>query len=141
MSANITMRPRQLALAIGATVAGGFIGTLLRTWLTGIDHLPSPTGSVTWPQEIPWVLLIINFVGVFLATTLLRGPLRRRDPNDLARVFIVTGFFGGLTSYSSLFVALATLWHVCVGGCLAVFFGAILSGLIAAWLGLRRLHS
>jgi fluoride ion exporter CrcB/FEX len=95
---------------------------------------------VTWPQEIPWALLAINFVGVYLATYLLRGPLRRRDPNEFSRVLIITGFFGGLTSYSGLFVALAAIWHVCVGGCFAVLVGAIVSGLIAAWLGLHRLR-
>jgi fluoride ion exporter CrcB/FEX len=137
MPANITLRPRQLALAVAATAAGGFVGTLLRAWLTGLEHLPNPAGSVTWPQEIPWALLAINFAGVYLATYLLRGPLRRRDPNELSRVLIITGFFGGLTSYSGLFVDLAAIWHVCVGGCFAVLFGAIFSGLLAAWLGLR----
>jgi fluoride ion exporter CrcB/FEX len=141
MSANVTLRPRQLAFAIVATAAGGFVGTLLRAWLTGLEHLPSPNGSVTWPQEIPWVLLAINCVGVYLATYLLRGPLRRRDPNEISRVLVITGFFGGLTSYSGLFVALAAIWHVCVGGCFAVLAGAILSGLIAGWLGLRGRHA
>jgi fluoride ion exporter CrcB/FEX len=140
MPANITLRPRQLALAIGATAAGGLVGTLLRAWLTGLEHLPNPNGPVTWPQEIPWVLLAINFAGVFLATRLLRGKLRHRDPNDIARVLIITGFFGGLTSYSSFYVDLAAIWHVCVGGCLAVLAGAILSGVLAAWLGLQRRH-
>jgi fluoride ion exporter CrcB/FEX len=141
MPANITLRPRELAYAITATAAGGFVGTLLRTWLTGLEHLPNPAGVVTWPQEIPWVLLVINFGGVYLATYLLRGPLRRRDPNELSRVLVITGFFGGLTSYSGLFVALAAIWHVCVGGCFAVLLGALLSGLLAAWLGLRGHHS
>jgi CrcB protein len=140
MPANITLRPRQLALAIASTAAGGFVGTLLRAWLTGLEHLPNPSGSVTWPQEIPWVLLAINFVGVYLATWLLRGPLRHRDPNDVARVLVITGFLGGLTSYSGLFVDLAAIWHVCVGGCLAVVVGAVLSGVLAGWLGLQRVH-
>ncbi len=138
MPANITLRPRQLALAISATAAGGFVGTLLRAWLTGLEHLPNPNGPVSWPREIPWVLLAINFAGVFVAARLLRGRLRRRDPNDIARLLIITGFFGGLTSYSSLYVDLAAIWHVCVGGCLAVLAGAILSGVFAAWLGLQR---
>jgi fluoride ion exporter CrcB/FEX len=138
MPPNITLRPRQLASTIGATAAGGFVGTLLRAWLSGLEHLPNPTGSVTWPQEIPWVLLAINVVGVYLATRLLRGHLRRRDPNDMARVLVITGFFGGLTSYSGLYVDLATIWHVCIGGCLAVAAGAILSGVLAGWLGLQR---
>jgi fluoride ion exporter CrcB/FEX len=125
-------------LTLSATVAGGFVGTLLRAWLTGLEHLPNPHGVVTWPQEIPWALLVINFAGVYLATRLLRGPLRHRDPNDLARVLVITGFFGGLTSYSGLFVDLAAIWHVCVGGCLLVTFGALLSGGMAAELGLWR---
>jgi fluoride ion exporter CrcB/FEX len=84
------------------------------------------------------VLLATNFVGVYLATYLLRGPLRRRDPNEVSRILIITGFFGGLTSYSGLYVDLAALWHVCVGGCFAVILGALLSGVLAGWLGLQR---
>ena len=105
---------------------------MLRAWLTGLEHLANPSGPVTWPQEIPWVLLAINFVGVFVATRLLRGPLRHRDPNDLARILVITGFLGGLTSYSSFFVDMAAIWHVCVGGGLFVTFGAIASGVVAA---------
>lgn len=138
MPPNITLRPRQLALTVGATATGGFLGTLMRATLTGLEHLPTPNGPVSWPQEIPWVLLAVNVVGVYLATRLLRGPLRHRDPNDVARVLVITGFFGGLTSYSGLYVDLAAIWHVCVGGCLAVAAGAILSGVFAGWLGLQR---
>jgi fluoride ion exporter CrcB/FEX len=138
MPAHVTLRPRQFALAVAAAAAGGFVGTLLRAWLTGLEHLPNPNGPVTWPQEIPWALLAINFVGVYLATYLLRGPLRRRDPNELSRILVITGFFGGLTSYSGLFVDLAAIWHVCVGGCFAVLFGALVSGVLAGWLGLLR---
>ena len=138
MPAHVTLRPRQFALAVAAAATGGFVGTLLRAWLTGLEHLPNPNGPVTWPQEIPWALLAINFVGVYLATYLLRGPLRRRDPNELSRILVITGFFGGLTSYSGLFVDLAAIWHVCVGGCFAVLFGALVSGVLAGWLGLLR---
>ncbi len=137
---NLSISPKQLALAVSATAAGGFVGTLLRAWLTGLEHLANPNGPVTWPREIPWVLLAINFVGVFVATRLLRGPLRHRDPNNLTRILVITGFLGGLTSYSGLFVDVAAIWHVCVGGALVVTFGAILSGVAAAWLGLLRHH-
>lgn len=140
MPANITLQPRQLGLVTGAAAAGGFGGTLLRTALTGLEHLPNPNGAVTWPQEIPWALLAINVIGVYVATRLLRGPLRHHDPNDVTRVLVITGFFGGFTSFSSLYVDFAALWHVCVGGCLAVGAGALLSGVLASWLGLRRHH-
>jgi fluoride ion exporter CrcB/FEX len=138
MSPNVTLKPREFVIAMSSTAVGGFVGTFLRAYLTGLEHLPSATSSaVTWPQEIPWALLVINVAGVFLATRLLRGPLRHRDPNDLTRLLVITGFFGGLTSYSGLFVDLAALWHVCVGGCLLVAVGAVLSGVLAGWLGLR----
>lgn len=138
MHAHVTLSPRQMLRAVGAAAAGGFVGTVIRNLLTGIEHLPAPTAAVHWTQEIPWILLGINAVGVYLATHLLRGHLRHHDPNDVARILIITGFFGGLTSYSTLYVDLASLWHVQVGGCLAVAALALASGLGAAWLGLQR---
>jgi fluoride ion exporter CrcB/FEX len=139
MHANVTLKPREFVMALSSAALGGFCGTLLRDLLTSLEHLPSPTlNSVTWPQEIPWMLLGINVVGAFLATRLLRGPLRHHDPNDRTRILVITGFFGGLTSYSGLFLSLSALWHVCVGGCLAVAAGAVLSGVLAGWLGLMR---
>ncbi len=138
MPPHVTLKPREFVIAMSSTAAGGFVGTFLRAFLTGLEHLSSANSrGVTWPQEIPWVLLIINAVGVFLATRLLRGRLRNHDPNDLTRLLIITGFFGGLTSYSGLFVDLAALWHVSVGGCLLVAVGAVFSGVVAGWLGLR----
>jgi len=113
------------------------VGTLLRYELTSIEHLPSPAlAGVTWLQEVPWALLAVNAVGVLLATALLRGPLRHHDPNDRTRVLLVCGFFGGLTSYSGLFVDLAAVWHVSAPGCLVVVAWMLASGVGAAWLGL-----
>lgn len=141
MPANITLKPREFVMALSSTAAGGFVGTLLRDLLTGAEHLPSTSiANVTWPQEIPWILLAINFVGVLLVTRLLRGRLRHHDPNNLTRLLIVTGFFGGLTSYSGLFIDLAAIWHVSVAGCLVVSIGAVASGVLAGWLGLMRHH-
>ena len=138
MHVNVTVKPREFVMALSSAAAGGFVDTLLRDLETGLEHFPSATSSyVTWPQEIPWVLLGVNFVGVFLAMRLLRGPLRHHDPNDLTRVLAITGFFGGLTSYSGLFVDLAAIWHLSIGWCVAVALGAILSGVLAGWLGLR----
>jgi CrcB protein len=128
-------------MALSSAAIGGFIGTMLRDLLLKLEHLPSPTNLVSWPQEIPWALLAINFVGVFFATRLLRGHLRHHDPNDRTRVLVITGFFGGLTSYSALFVDFAAIWHVSPFGCLLVAVGAILSGVLAGWLGLRSVST
>jgi len=139
MNANVTLKPREFVMALLSAALGGFVGTLLRDLLVKLEYLPSATSSlVTWSQEIPWPLLIINFVGVFLTTKLLRGPLRHHDPNNLSRILIVTGFFGGLTSYSGLYVNLAQIWHLSVPGSILVALGAIVSGAVAGWLGLLK---
>lgn len=147
MRANITLTPRQFAVALGAVAAGGGVGTLLRDLLTGLYAVPASSGwtayvphTPSWTTQIPWVLLTINLVGVFVATRLLRGPLRHHDPNDPVRLLVITGFLGGLTSYSGLFVALAALWHLSIAGSLLVATGAIVSGVLSAWLGLGRVR-
>ena len=102
---------------------GGAVGTLIRDLLLMINTAASLEARRSirppdWTHQIPWVLLAINTVGVFVATDLLRHRLRHHDPNDPMRLLLVTGFLGGLTSYSGLFVDLAALWHLTIGGCL-----------------------
>ena len=143
MRSHITLSPKQLGLAVLFVAFGGAIGTLIRDLLLKLNFYDIPRGSAVytamdWTHQIPWVLLAINTVGVFVATDLLRHRLRHHDPNDPMRLILVTGFLGGLTSYSGLFVDLAAIWHLTIGGCLLVAAGAILSGLFAGMLGLGR---
>ena len=138
MRANITLGPRQLVLALVATAVGGAAGTLARVAALALEHNVAMTSAhVTWQSQIPWALLTINFLGVLVATGLMRGPLRHHDPNDPLRLLLITGALGGFTSYSSLFVALADIWHLDVPGAILVGCGALISGVVAAWLGLR----
>lgn len=143
MRSHITLSPKQLGLAVLFVAFGGAIGTLVRDLLLTLNFYDIPRGTAVystmdWTHQIPWVLLAINTVGVFVATDLLRHRLRHHDPNDPMRLILVTGFLGGLTSYSGLFVDLAAIWHLTIGGCLLVAAGAILSGLFAGALGLGR---
>ena len=151
MRPHTTLSPRQLAFALMAVAAGGAYGTILRDLLLKIDrpftgwtgYAPLQASSPwraaqDWTHSIPWVLLVINVVGVYVATRLLRGPLRGHDPNDPVRLLVITGFLGGLTSYSGLFVDFDLLWHRSIAGCLLVAAMAILSGVLAAELGLKR---
>jgi fluoride ion exporter CrcB/FEX len=143
MRPHITLTPKQLGIAILFVAFGGAIGTLIRDVLLKLNFYDIPRGiavypDTDWTHQIPWVLLAINTIGVFVATDLLRHRLKHHDPNDPMRLMLVTGFLGGLTSYSGLFVALAAIWHLTIGGCLLVAAGAILSGLFAGILGLGR---
>jgi CrcB protein len=130
MSDQTSLSPRQLGVAISAVVAGGAVGTIVRDLCLKLSTRVA--ASAPWDQLIPWVLLAINTVGVFGATLALRGPLRHRDPNDIGRLVVITGFFGGFTSYSSLYVALGAIWHVSVSGAVVTAVGAILAGVVAA---------
>ncbi len=142
MPATITLTPKQFSFALLCVASGGAIGTLLRDLLSKIDAPSTSSATIvlqpSWTSDIPWVLLIINTVGVFVATDLLRHRLKHRDPNSPLRLLLITGFLGGFTSYSGLFVDLAAIWHRSIGGCLLVAVGAILAGVVAGILGLGR---
>ena len=77
MRAHITLSPRQFGLAMLFVALGGAVGTLIRdlllrststAFLEGRPSIRPPD----WTHQIPWVLLAINTVGVFVATDLLR---------------------------------------------------------------------
>ncbi|MGP8008656.1 MAG: fluoride efflux transporter FluC [Acidimicrobiales bacterium] len=143
MRSPITLSPKQLGIAVLFVALGGAVGTLTRDLLLKLNLYDIPRGMAIypptdWTHQIPWVLLAINTIGVYVATDLLRHRLKHHDPNDPMRLVLVTGFLGGLTSYSGLFVDLAAIWHLTIGGCLLVTAGAFLSGLFAAMLGLGR---
>ena len=140
MAPPTTLTPRQLTLAVVVVAAGGALGTLLRALALDLDSARwyvALVGATGWASRVPWILAVINVVGVYFATHALRGPLVRHDPNHLTRLVVITGFFGGFTSYSSLYVALGAIWHVSVVGALLTAVAAVASGIGAAWLGAR----
>lgn len=141
MPSHISLSPKQFLFALLFVAAGGAIGTLIRDLLLKLDPTKvlvrdGSYGSTSWIHAIPWMLLLINTFGVYVATDLLHRRLHHRDPNNPVRLLMITGFLGGLTSYSGLFVNLATLWHLSIGGCFLTAVGAILAGVFAGWLGL-----
>jgi fluoride ion exporter CrcB/FEX len=144
MPANITLSPKQFLIALVAVASGGAVGTLIRDLLLKLSFYSKAGWTGTrpppedWTHLIPWVLLLINTFGVFLATDLLRRHLRHHDPNDPQRLVLITGFLGGLTSYSGLFVDLGAIWHQTIAGAFLVAVGAIVAGVFAGWLGLGR---
>ncbi len=135
-----TLRPHAMPAMVGAVLLGGALGTALRDLALKADSTSwyrDVVGVQGWASRVPWILGAINLLGVYCATFALRGPLVRHDPNNLTRLLVITGFFGGFTSYSSLYVAVGAIWHVSVAGALLTAVGAVVSGIVAAWLGAR----
>ena len=149
MHPHITLTPKRFIIAVLSVGLTGAIGTLLRDlalrletthWYESLVGSAPIGATASWYSQIPWILMIINVVGVYIAASLLVGRLRAHDPNNLSRLAVITGFFGGLTSYSSLFVSLAAMWHGSKLGAVGVGLLALISGVSAGWLGARKRH-
>jgi CrcB protein len=133
---NTSLSAKELGIAIAAVFVGGVVGSVLRDLLLKIHPFTASASGLL--SNIPWTLTAINFVGVVLATKLLRTTLRAHEPNNPARLLIITGFFGGFTSYSSLFVDIAGVWKYHVATAVLIAILSVFSGVVGAWLGLRK---
>ncbi len=78
------------ALVLLAVAVGGALGAVLRQ-LTSV--------SLAGRGRIPWGVLVVNVVGSFVAGVALGAPL---DPT--LQLIIVSGFCGGLTTFSTFAV-------------------------------------
>ena len=110
-----------LGLALVA-LAGG-VGALVRFALAGLGH----------PDRLPWPILVANLVGAFvagLATSLLAG-------DALLLVVVVTGFCGGLTTFSTWMVETVQLGERRrLGAAIANLALTLVAGVALAALGL-----
>lgn len=79
-------------LVITTVLVAGAIGALLR-WRLSVA-LP------VRPGHLPWGILIVNSVGSLLAGVAI-GLAERAALSDDLRLVIVTGFCGGLTTFST----------------------------------------
>ncbi len=114
---------------------GGGLGAAARHFLT-VD-LPCAT------HPLPWPTFAINVFGCFLIGVL-TVLLESRVARPLARLFLITGFLGGFTTFSHYMDGIRELF---VGGdALAAYIYTILTlfgGLVAVWFGIaatRRLR-
>lgn len=116
-----------LAVSIGAALgalARWQVGLLLNTRWTGF-----PLGT-----------LLVNVVGGFLIGMALEWL--GRQPNDLLKLLLVTGFLGGLTTFSAFSgESLALLKHGELGMALAHSLAHVLGSLVAAWLGMKLVQA
>lgn len=75
-----------------AVALGGSIGSVLR-WAAGVWL------NTAWPQGFPLGTLLVNGAGGLMIGAALVGF--ERWPSEVLRVFFITGFLGGLTTFSA----------------------------------------
>ena len=75
---------------------GGFIGTCLR-FLTG-----RLCNLLFAPATFPWGTFAVNVIGSFIIGVLFGLAERNHALSTQASIFLITGFCGGFTTFSSL---------------------------------------
>jgi fluoride exporter len=110
---------------------GGAIGSVARFWCSGMV-------ANTFGQTFPWGTLVVNVVGSFIIgfTATLTGPDGRLFVPSDARIFVMVGFCGGFTTFSSFSLQTLTLvqdreW-LQAGGNIVLSFVLCM---ISVWLG------
>jgi len=78
------------AIAVGC---GGFLGAILRFYV-GVEMVKH------FPHAVPLATLAVNVVGSFIIGLLI-ALFVTYTPNTFLKLFLVTGFLGALTTYST----------------------------------------
>jgi len=108
---------------------GGGLGSLARH---GINRL----GLTLLGPGFPWWTMAVNVAGSFLIG-LLAGLFGAMETGQNARLFLITGFLGGFTTFSAFSLDALTLWER--GAQLQAGFyvlGSVILSLLAAAIGL-----
>jgi len=108
---------------------GGGLGAMAR-------HGVNRAGLATLGPGFPWWTLAVN-VGGSLAIGLLAGLFGAMETGHNSRLFLITGFLGGFTTFSAFSLDALTLWER--GASLQAglyILGSVILSLAAAALGL-----
>jgi CrcB protein len=107
---------------------GGILGVNARYWLG--EWITLRLGP-----RFPWGTFFANASGAFLIGAL-AVLLARWLPHTHARLFVITGFLGGYTTFSSYTFEALNLWERGEPGRAMVYlFGSLVAGAVAVVLG------
>ena len=119
--------PAIIAISLGAA-----IGALARWGLT----LWLGMGAV------PWGTLAANLIGGYLIGVAVAGLALLPDISPVWRMALVTGFLGGLTTFSSFSIEVVTmLMEGRLGIALATAASHVCGSLLLTWLGVRTVRA
>ncbi len=110
--------------------AGGFLGTCLR-YLTGrFFQSVAPSGI------LPWGTFAVNMLGCLLIGVCCGWAERNGWLSPAVHLFLVTGFCGGFTTFSSFSNELYGQWQARACLAFAIYLaGSLVLGLLCVWLG------
>ncbi|MGQ3051201.1 MAG: fluoride efflux transporter CrcB [Roseateles sp.] len=115
-----------------AVAVGAALGALTR-WQAGVLF------NGRW-MSFPFGTLLVNVVGGLLIGMALEWL--GRQPNEIFKLLLVTGFLGGLTTFSAFSgESLALLRQGDFGMAVAHTAAHVLGSIFAAWLGMRLVQS
>ncbi len=116
------------ASVIAAIAVGGALGTLAR-YIFEVHH-PVAEG------RFPWVTLVVNLSGSLAIGFLIPLTEHASVRAPVLRPFLVVGFLGGWTTYSTLAVeATLLLRHGALGTCVAYLVATVAGGLVLVVVG------
>lgn len=109
--------------------AGGFIGTCLRFLIGKFAHF-------VCASVFPWGTFAVNVVGSLLIGMFFGMAEKTQLVSPSMNVFLITGFCGGFTTFSSFADDIYLLLQQKQGLALGLYVGAsLLLGLLFVWLG------
>ncbi len=110
----------QILLAVGL---GGFIGAIVRFYV-------NITVSKAFPYHIPLATLSVNIIGSFLIGLLI-GLFLYFTPSEATKAFLITGFLGAMTTYSTFaiesFFLMQTSFYYAMLNVIFNVFGSIIA--------------
>ncbi len=114
---------------------GGFIGAVSRYTITGLVHRALTVREMT--RFLPAGTLVVNVIGCFLIGILMAFVTTRQLVNDRAKLFLITGILGSLTTFSTFGYETFELFtkEKLFGLAFLNIAGNLLLGFFAVWMG------
>ena len=130
-SGSATVSQARPMLKLVLVGLGGLLGSIGRYLVSGWVQNRFPFSG------FPWGTLAVNLVGCWLLGFAAGLAETRGVLSSETRLFLMVGFFGGFTTFSTFGLESYTLLQDATYGRLAGnLLGSVVGGLVAVWLGL-----